>query len=53
MSDPLDKDSFVACPIDKEIVILDEDGKFLFATSAKHIIQGLNEYETMCDFLGE
>ncbi len=44
---PFDKDNFVACPIDKAIAILDEDGKFLFATSAKHVIEGLNEHEKL------
>ncbi len=53
MKSPLDKDDFVACPIDKSLVILDEDGKFLFATSAKHVIEGLNEHEKLNDALEE
>lgn len=51
MSDPFDKDNFVACPIDKALVVLDEDGKFLFATSAKHVVESLTEYETICNYL--
>ena len=53
MSDPFDKDNFVACPIDKAIVILDEESKFLFATSAKHVIEVLNEHEKIKDALEE
>ncbi len=49
----LDKDSFTACPVDKGIVILDENGEFLFATSAKHVIEGLNEHETLCDYMAK
>lgn len=45
------KDDFVACPIDKNLVIVDEDGKFLFATSAQYAVEGLREYETICDYL--
>ncbi len=53
MKNPFDKDNFVACPIDKAVIILDEDGKFLFATSAKYVIEGLNEHKKLKDALEE
>lgn len=51
MSDPIDRNDLVLCPIDKGLVIVDKDGKFLFATSAKHVVQGLIEHETLCDYV--
>ncbi len=49
----IDKDSFVVVPVDKAVYIVDENGEFLFATSAKHVIEGLSQHETMCDYLGK
>ncbi len=51
MGDSPIKDDLVLCPIGKGLVIVDENGEFLFATSAKHVIQGLREHETICDYL--
>ena len=45
------EDQFVVCPIDKNVIILDENNKFLFAMSAKHIVEGLIEHEDLCNYM--